>query len=133
MRCCCFFSEFEEEYDKWIDRALVAHRKRGDFAARCNIWALIEGRRGGCVDKHITWCISLANSGDVEKMRFLARYYESIKDISQLIFWLNSAADAGDKDAIYKLIKLYEEGIEVPQDYSKVFELHEKLVELGGS
>ena len=45
---------------------------------------------------------------------------------------VKSAVDAGEKEAIYKLIELYEKGIEIPQDYSNVFNLYAKAVELGG-
>ena len=129
-----FFKKFEEECDKWRYRALVAYQKKaelGDEAAIRNVGSLIEGRKGRDVDECINWCVNLVNSGNVRMMRFLASYYESIKDTSQLIFWLNRRLDAGDKGAVYKLIKLYEEGIEVPQDYSKIFEVYKKAIELG--
>lgn len=127
------YDSLEINSDKWRYRALVACQKQvelGDDVKQYVMERLIGRKKGGYIDDFIDWCVNLANSGNIKIMNVLADYYDSIDDINQLIFWKNRAADAGDLYAVYRLISLYGANLRVSRDYSKLFELYKKAIEL---
>ena len=79
--------------------------------------------------------VALAEKGDSKAMFDVASKYMSGKDglprhRTRAIYWYRKSADAGNKDAMEKLAKMYSKGQFLPQNLDKALEFYEKLAKL---
>ena len=79
--------------------------------------------------------VALAEKGDSKAMFDVASKYMSGKDglprhRTRAIYWYRKSADAGNKDAMEKLAKMYSKGQFLPQNLDRALEFYEKLAKL---